>query len=81
MGEYVRGDAHTNTIEGFFSLLKRGIYGTFHSVSRHHLHRYLAEFEFRYNHRDIDDGARTIAAIQGAEGKRLLYRQPAEASA
>jgi len=76
-GEYVRGDAYTNTAESFFSLFKRGIYGTFHSVSAHHLHRYATEFEFRHNTRKLDDGARTVAAIRGAEGKRLLYRQPA----
>lgn len=75
-GEYVRGDVTTNTIEGFFSLLKRGIYGTYHNVSRKHLQRYLDEFEFRYNQRSVDDGARTVAAIQGSEGKRLMYRQP-----
>jgi transposase-like protein len=75
-GEYVRGDVTTNTVEGFFSLLKRGIYGVYHNVSREHLQRYLDEFEFRFNHRDMDDGARTIAAIQGAEGKRLMYSQP-----
>ena len=73
-GEYVRGDVHTNTAEGFFSLLKRGLYGTFHSVSRKHLHRYLCEFEFRYNTRKIDDGARTAAAIKKADGKRLTYK-------
>lgn len=72
--EYVRGDVSTNTAEGFFALLKRGIFGTFHSVSKHHLHRYLAEFEFRWNRRDIDDGERTLIAIANAEGKRLLYR-------
>ena len=75
--EYVRGDVTTNTVEGFFSLLKRGVYGTFHSVSKHHLHRYLSEFEFRYNHRKLDDGERTLAALDGGEGKRLLYKQPA----
>jgi transposase-like protein len=69
--EYARGAASTNTIEGFFSLLKRGIYGTFHSVSKKHLHRYVAEFEFRYNHRDVDDGERTLAALRSSEGKRL----------
>ncbi len=73
-GEYVRGDVYTNTAEGFFALLKRGIYGTFHSVSKHHLHRYVSEFEFRWNHRKIDDDSRTLAAISGAEGKRLTYR-------
>jgi hypothetical protein len=74
--EYARGDVNTNTVEGFFSLIKRGIYGTFHSVSRKHLHRYVAEFEFRWNTRKIDDGARTVRAIKSAEGKRLRYREP-----
>ncbi len=74
--EYVRGDVTTNTIEGFFSLLKRGIYGTFHSVSKEHLHRYLAEFEYRYNTRKMDDGERTALAIQRGDGKRLRYREP-----
>lgn len=73
-GEYVRGDASTNTVEGFFSLLKRGIYGTFHSVSKKHLHRYVDEFSFRYNTRGLDDGERTLVAIQSADGKRLKYR-------
>lgn len=71
IGEYVRGEAYTNTIEGFFSLLKRGVYGTFHSVSKKHLHRYLGEFQYRYNTRKLDDGARTLGAIRKAEGKRL----------
>jgi len=57
--------------------LKRGIMGTFHSVSRKHLHRYVAEFDFRWNARKIDDGARTALAIQSAEGKRLRYKEPA----
>lgn len=78
-GEYARGDAHTNTVEGFFSLLKRGIYGTFHVVSRHHLHRYLSEFEFRYNTRRLDDGERLAAAIRQGEGRRLSYYGPAAA--
>jgi transposase-like protein len=72
--EYVRGDVTTNTAEGFFSILKRGINGIYHSVSKKHLHRYLAEYEFRYNHRELDDGARTVAAIKAAEGKRLIYK-------
>lgn len=74
--EYVRGNVHTNTIEGFFSLIKRGIYGTFHSVSSQHLHRDLAEaeFEYRYNTRKMNDAERTVAAIRKGEGKRLLYR-------
>lgn len=78
-GEYVNPDdrtIHSNTVESFFSLLKRGIMGTFHNVSKHHLHRYLAEFELRYNARKVDDGAQVALAIRGAEGKRLRYRQP-----
>lgn len=71
--EYARGDVHTNTIEGAFSLIKRGVYGTFHSVSKKHLPRYLAEFEFRYNTRLLDDGQRVAAAIRRADGKRLTY--------
>ncbi len=77
--EYVRGDIHTNTIEGAFSIFKRGMTGVYQHCKEKHLHRYLAEFDFRYNHRvglghsDID---RTFAAIKGAEGKRLTFRQP-----
>jgi transposase-like protein len=74
--EYARRGVHVNTAESFFSLLKRGLIGTFHAVSRRHLHRYVNEFAFRWNHRTEDDGARTLAAIQGAEGKRLMYREP-----
>ena len=73
--EYVRGDVTTNTVEGFFSLLKRGIYGTYHSVSEKHLHRYVSEFEFRHNWRKESDGTRTSIAIRSAEGKRLTYRE------
>ncbi len=76
LGEYTRGSAHTNTAESFFALLKRGIYGTFHAVSKKHLHRYVSEFQFRWNTRKLDDGARLVAAIRGAEGKRLMYREP-----
>lgn len=75
--EYVRGDAHTNTVEGFFSLLKRGINGVYHHVGRGHLGRYVDEFSFRYNARHVDDGTRTGLLVAGAEGKRLTYRQPA----
>jgi hypothetical protein len=77
-GEYVRGDVSTNTVEGYFSIVKRGINGIYHSVSKKHLHRYLAEYEFRYNGRELSDGERTIAAIQAADGKRLRYRDPVE---
>jgi transposase-like protein len=77
INEYVRGDAHTNTIEGYFSILKRGIYGVYQHVSEHHLKRYLAEFDFRYNQRialGIDDQQRMEVALQGIVGKRLTYR-------
>lgn len=73
--EYVRGEVHTNTIEGAFSLIKRGLVGTFHAVSRKHLHRYLSEFQFRYNTRKLDDGQRVVAAIKRCEGKRLTYAE------
>lgn len=74
--EYARGDVHSNTVEGFFSSVKRGINGIYHAVSKEHLHRYMAEFEFRYNNRHLDDGDRTVKAILSAEGKRLMYKQP-----
>src|SRR3954449_12148909 len=77
--EYVRGDAHTNTVEGYFSIFKRGIYGTYHHVSPEHLKRYLCEFDFRYNERialGVTDNERVEKAIRGAVGKRLTYRQP-----
>lgn len=76
-GEYARGEVYSNTAESFFALLKRGVYGTYHSVSKKHLHRYCAEFEHRWNTREEDDGERTVAAIRKAWGKRLLYREPA----
>ncbi len=72
-GEHVRGDVSTNTVEGYFANLKRGITGTYHHVSEAHLHRYLSEFDFRYNARGVSDGARTVSALAGAEGKRLMY--------
>jgi transposase-like protein len=75
--EYVRGDAHSNTVEGYFSVLKRGLTGTYHSVSEAHLHRYLAEFSFRYSNREklgIDDVSRAEILLQGFKGKRLTYR-------
>lgn len=67
-------DISTNTVEGFFSLVKRGVYGTYHHWSKHHMPLYLAEFDFRYNHRDVQDGARAVATIQQVEGKRLTYK-------
>ena len=78
IGEYGRGAVSTNTIEGYFSQLKRSIDGTYHHVSAKHLGRYLAEFDFRYNMRKAKDGERTEAAIIRSAGKRLTYKQPAE---
>ena len=75
--EYVRGDAHTNTAENYFSILKRGIDGVYHHVSEAHLPRYLAEFDFRYNHLSRDgwtDAQRTVKALEGTVGKRLSYQ-------
>jgi len=72
--EYVRGDAYTNTVESYFALLKRGVMGIFHHVSKHHLHRYCDEFSFRWNYRKVDDGERTVEAIKGVTGKRLTYK-------
>lgn len=88
-GEYVRGDAHTNTVEGYFSILKRGIVGTFHHVSPQHLQRYATEFDFRYNHREtrvkdadgkwvkagFSDAERAAALLKGISNKRLTYRR------
>jgi transposase-like protein len=74
--EYVRGDAYTNTVEGYFSILKRGVIGTFHSISEAHLHRYLHEFDFRYSNRHISDWERAELLLKGGKGKRLVYRQP-----
>src|SRR5690606_24425503 len=77
-GEYVkRGtDIHTNTAEAFFSIVKRGLNGIYHSVSKERLPLYLCEFEFRHNHRELEDGERVVEAIKGAVGKRLLYKEP-----
>jgi transposase-like protein len=71
--EYVNGDASTNTAESSFALLKRGLMGIYHAVSRRHLHRYVNEFDFRWNTRKLNDGDRTKLAVQGAQGKRLPY--------
>jgi hypothetical protein len=77
--EYARGDVTTNTVEGYFSIFKRGMRGVYQHCDEKHLHRYLAEFDFRYNHREAlgyNDQDRTLAAVRGGEGKRLTYRQP-----
>lgn len=84
IGEYVRGEAHTNTVEGYFSILKRGITGTYHHVSQQHLRRYLAEFDFRYNERQalgVSDAERAAKAVRGTVGKRVTYQGTNRASA
>jgi transposase-like protein len=76
-GEYARGDVTTNSAEGYFSVFKRGMKGIYQHCSEKHLHRYLSEFDFRYNHRialGVNDLARTDAALSGIVGKRLTYR-------
>ncbi len=76
--EYVRGDVHTNTVEGFYSIFKRGMKGVYQHCKEKHLHRYLSEFDFRYSNRvalGVNDGERADLAIKGAVGKRLTYRQ------
>ncbi|HXL68248.1 MAG TPA: IS1595 family transposase [Xanthobacteraceae bacterium] len=78
-GEYVRDDVHTNSAEGYFSIFKRGMRGVYQHCGEKHLHRYLAEFDFRYNNRSnlgVEDGERAVRAVKGAEGKRLTYRLP-----
>jgi hypothetical protein len=73
----VRGHAHTNTIEGVFSIFKRGMTGVYQHCGEQHLRRYLAEFDFRYNNRaalGVDDAARVTRALGGIVGKRLMYR-------
>jgi transposase-like protein len=80
--EWVRDYAHTNTIEGYFSIFKRGMKGVYQHCSEQHLHRYLAEFDFRYSNRSacgIEDQERTIKALKGIVGKRLTYRRTNEA--
>jgi transposase-like protein len=75
-GEYARDDVNTNSAEGYFGIFKRGMKGVYQHCAEKNLHRYLAEFEFRYNTRKITDGERAILAVRGGEGKRLTYRQP-----
>ncbi|KKB12695.1 transposase [Devosia geojensis] len=81
--EYVRGEAYTNTIEGVFSIFKRGMKGVYQHCSEKHLHRYLAEFDFRYNNRialGVDDKARAARALDGVKGKRLTYKRSNQAT-
>ncbi len=72
--EYARGDIFTNTAESSFAIIKRGLMGVYHAVSKEHLHRYLGEFDFRWNTRRMNDGDRTSLAIQSAMGKRLIMQ-------
>jgi len=78
--EYVRYEDKlcitTNTVEGYFSIIKRGIYGVYHHVSQRHLHQYLREFDFRYNVRPLDDTKRFNVAVLKTEGKRLMLKNP-----
>ena len=79
IGEYVRGNIHTNTIEGFFSIFKRGMNGVYQHCGKQHLKRYLCEYDFRYNYREklgFNDMERTDMALRGIEGKRLQYQSP-----
>lgn len=78
LNEYVRGDAYTNTIEGYFSIFKRGMTGIYQHCSDQHLKRYLCEFDFRYNEREalgVNDAERAEKVLKGIEGKRLTYRR------
>ena len=80
--EYVNGERikiNSNTVEGYYSIFKRGMKGVYQHCAEHHLHRYLAEFDFRYTNRiarGVDDGARAFLALKGAKGKRLTYHGP-----
>jgi hypothetical protein len=80
--EYARGDVTTNTVESFFSVFKRGMHGVYQQCSERHLHRYVAEFDFRYNARQslgVNDQQRASRAFMGAKGKQLTYETVAEA--
>jgi hypothetical protein len=75
--EYARGDVTTNTVEGYFSIFKRGMKGVYQHCPEKHLHRYLSEYDFRYNARvalGVNDEARAVKAVKGIVGKRLTYR-------
>jgi transposase-like protein len=75
LGEYANGDINTNTAESFFALLKRGVHGTFHHISKKHLAKYCNEFSFRWDNRKVTDGERTENAIKGFTGKRLMLKE------
>jgi len=83
-GEYGRGPIHTNTVEGFYSVFKRGMKGVYQHCGEKHLHRYVAEFDFRYSNRSklgVEDAERAAKIVCGAKGKRLMYRRPDEVGA
>ena len=74
---FTNPEVHTQTVENYYSVFKRGMKGTYQHCAKHHLHRYLAEFDFRYNHRSangVEDGERAVLALRGVKGKRLTYR-------
>jgi hypothetical protein len=73
--QYVSGEKHSNTVEGFFSIFKRGVIGTYHHMSEAHLGRYLAEFDLRANTRELSDGERASEILKGGIGRRLTYRR------
>ena len=73
VGEYVRQQAHTNGMESFWAMLKRGYVGTYHKMSTKHLHRYTTEFSGRHNQRPLDTNEQMTAIAQGADGKRMTY--------
>jgi hypothetical protein len=80
-GEYALGDLHVNTLEGYYSIFKRGMKGVYQHCSEQHLHRYVSEFDFRYNTRSrlgFNDLMRAEKAAEGIKGKRLTYRRPAK---
>ena len=74
-GQYVVGAVHTQTIEGFWSLIKRGVMGSYHKVSKKYLPLYVAEFSFRYNNREVTDAERFVMAMRQIVGRRLTYKQ------
>jgi hypothetical protein len=78
---YAKGDIHSNSAENFFSILKRGVIGTYHHWSAAHTHRYLAEFDFRYSTKDATDAERSDKMLRGIVGKRLTYRRTAALAA
>lgn len=79
--KYASGDKHSNTVENFFSIFKRGVIGTYHHMSETHLHRYTTEFDFRYNTKGDTDAERTVQLLKGIVGKRLTYRRTASLAA